>query len=235
MQLFVGTSGYSYPKWKGSFYPAKLPQKEMLSYYSQHFAAVEINNTFYKMPTESELMSWAAQVPRSFRFAIKGPQTITHRKRLKEVAEPTKHLFQIVVLLRNRLGPILFGLHPNFKKDLPRLQAFLKLIPRKTKVAFEFRHASWFDDEVIDCLRQHRAAFCIAHTDDFPSPEFVATANWGYVRLRREKYSKKDLAKWVAKIQSQPWKECHVFFKHEDTGTGPKFAAQFLRLAAADR
>jgi uncharacterized protein YecE (DUF72 family) len=207
----------------------------MLSYYSQHFAAVEINNTFYKMPTESDLTSWAAQVPRNFRFALKAPQTITHRKRLKDAAEPTNHLFQIAAALKNRLGPVLFGLPPNFKKDLSRLQTFLKLIPRKTKVAFEFRHPSWFGEEVFDCLRQRRAALCIAHTDDFPSPQFVATANWGYVRLRREKYSTKDLAKWVATIQSQSWKECHIFFKHEDTGTGPKFATQFLASAAADR
>jgi uncharacterized protein YecE (DUF72 family) len=235
MHLFVGTSGYSYPKWKGSFYPAKLPQKAMLSYYSQHFAAVEINNTFYKMPSASDLASWAAQVPRNFRFALKAPQTITHRKRLKDAAEPTNHLFQVAATLKNHLGPILFGLPPNFKKDLLRLEAFLTLIPRKAKVAFEFRHASWFDDDVFNFLRKHRAALCIAHTDDFPSPKIIATTTWGYVRLRRETYTKKDLANWLAKIQSQPWKECYVFFKHEDTGTGPKFAAQFLKMAAIDR
>jgi uncharacterized protein YecE (DUF72 family) len=235
MQLFVGTSAFSEPKWKGKFYPPKLPQKEMLPYYAQHFAAVEINSTFYKMPVASDLAAWTAQVPRNFRFALKSPQTITHRKRLKDTAEPTKQLFEVAASLKNHLGPILFGLPPNFKIDLPRLEAFLKLVPREAKVAFEFRHASWFDDEVFDCLRKHRAALCIAHTDDFPKPEFIATTTWGYVRLRREKYSKKDLAKWVAQIQSQSWNEAHVYFKHEDTGTGPKFAAQFLKLAVADK
>lgn len=231
MKLLVGTSGYSYPKWKGSFYPEKLPAKETLPFYAQRFAAVEINNTFYKMPSESDLASWAAQVPRRFRFALKAPQSITHFKRLKNSSKPTNHLFQVAVELKNRLGPILFGLPPNFKKDLPRLEAFLKLIPRRAKIAFEFRHASWFDDEVWDCLRKHRAALCIAHTDEFPSPEVISTTNWGYVRLRREKYSKKELAKWATRIQLQPWKEAYVFFKHEDTGTGPKFAAQFLKIA----
>jgi uncharacterized protein YecE (DUF72 family) len=183
------------------------------------------------MPTATNLASWAAQVPRNFRFALKAPQTITHFKRLKDAAEPTKQLFEVAAALKNRLGPILFGLPPNFKKDVPRLETFLKLIPRKSKVAFEFRHPSWFDDEVFTCLRKHRAALCIAHTDDFPSPKFIATTTWGYIRLRREKYSKQDLAKWLAQIQSQPWKECFVFFKHEDTGTGPKLAARLLELA----
>ncbi len=233
MQLFVGTSGYSYPPWRGSFYPEKLPQKEMLRYYARHFAAVEINNTFYKMPSASDLKFWAAEVPDSFRFAIKAPQTITHFKRLKDAAEPTRELFRVVARFKKHLSPVLFGLPPNFKKDIPRLQSFLKLMPPNRQVAFEFRHASWFDVETFDCLRKHRAALCIAHTDDFPSPSVVSTANWGYVRLRRAKYSKKDLAKWVTKIQSQPWKEAYVFFKHEDTGTGPKFAAQFLELASS--
>jgi len=233
MQFFVGTSGYSYPPWRGSFYPEKLPQKEMLRYYAQRFAAVEINNTFYKMPMESDLKAWAGQVPGSFRFAIKAPQAITHFKRLNDAKEPTKQLFKVAGALKGRLGPVLFGLPPNMKKDLPRLQVFLSLIPKEARAAFEFRHVSWFDDEVFDCLRQRRAALCIAHTDEFRSPEVISTTNWGYVRLRREKYSKKELAKWLAKIQSQPWKETYVFFKHEETGTGPKFAAQFLEIAAS--
>ena len=233
MQLFVGVSAFSEPKWKGKFYPPKLPQKEMLSFYSQRFSAVEINNTYYKMPSPVVLESWATQVPRTFRFALKAPQTITHFRRLKaDAAEPTNQLFQAAAALKNHLGPILFGLPPNFKKDLPRLETFLNLIPRKAKVAFEFRHASWFDDEVFHCLRSHRAALCIAHTDDFPRPKILATTNWGYLRLRRAKYTKKDLVNWLAGIQSQSWKECYIFFKHEDTGAGPKFAASLLRCAS---
>jgi len=192
MQLFVGVSAFSEPKWKGSFYPATLPQKEMLPYYAQHFAAVEINNTFYKMPIAANLASWAAQVPRIFRFALKAPQTITHFKRLKEdAAEPTKQLFQAAAALKNRLGPILFGLPPNFKKDIPRLKAFLKLIPQKVKVAFEFRHVSWFDDEVFGLLRDHDAALVAADTDDVQDPSKLpmSTASWGYLRLRRTEYA----------------------------------------------
>jgi len=235
MQLFVGTSGYSYPKWKGSFYPARLPQKDMLSYYAQHFAAVEINNTFYKMPSASDLKSWAAQVPANFRFSIKAPQTITHFKRLKDAEEPTAHLFRAVGALRAKLGPVLFGLRDNFKKDVPRLKAFLRLIPRGVQAAFEFRHQSWFDDEVFDCLRSAKCALCIADAEDLPRCDLIHTTSWGYVRLRREKYSKTALARWVAKIRSHSWKEAYVFFKHEDTGRGPKFAAQFIEIAARDR
>jgi uncharacterized protein YecE (DUF72 family) len=231
MQFFVGTSGYSYPKWKGSFYPEKLPQKEMLSYYAERFRAVEINNSFYQMPSESDLASWAKRVPSGFRFALKAPQTITHFKRLKDAEEPTAHLFRTVAALKAKLGPVLFGLRDNFKKDLPRLKAFLRLIPRRVQAAFEFRHKSWFDDDVFDCLREHHAALCIAHTDEFPSPDVVTTANWGYVRLRRKNYTKKSLAEWIEKLQSQPWKDAYIFFKHEDTGRGPTFAARFLELA----
>jgi uncharacterized protein YecE (DUF72 family) len=235
MQLFVGTSGYSYPKWKGGFYPAKLPQKEMLSYYADRFAAVELNNTFYKMPSESDVKAWAEQVPKTFRFAIKAPQTITHFKRLKDAEEPTKQLFQTAATLKRRQGPILFGLPPNLKKDVPRLRSFLRLLPKKYQAAFEFRHESWFDDEVFDCLRDRGCSLCIADAEDLPPVELVSTTDWGYIRLRRENYTKKELAAWVKRIKSQPWQETHVFFKHEDTGTGPKFATQFLQLASVGR
>lgn len=231
MQFRIGTSGYSYPKWKGSFYPEKLPQKEMLSYYAERFTTVEINGTFYKMPAKTDLISWAKQVPSGFRFTLKAPQVITHFKRLKDVAEPTRELFKIAAALKIRLGPILFGLHPNMKKDLPRLQEFVRLIPKPTKAAIEFRDASWFDDDVFDCLRKHRVALCIAEGEDLPKTPLVSTAGWGYVRLRRENYTKKSLAAWIEKIRSQSWKDAYVFFRHEETGTGPKFANQFIELA----
>jgi uncharacterized protein YecE (DUF72 family) len=233
MKLFVGTSGYSYKEWKGNFYPEKLPQKEMLTFYAGRFKAVEINNTFYKMPSTNDLESWVRQVPRSFRFALKAPQAITHFKRLKSAEVLTKQLFQAVAVLEVRQAPVLFGLHPNMKKDLPRLQSFLCLIPRSVQAAFEFRHESWFDEDVFDCLRAKGVALCVADAEDLPRVDLIKTANWGYVRLRREKYSNKSLADWLKRIRSMRWKEAYVFFKHEDTGTGPKYAARFLELAWA--
>jgi len=230
MQFFVGTSGYSYPKWKGSFYPQKLPQKQMLRYYAERFHAVELNNTFRRMPSESSMQSWTSQVPSGFRFAIKAPQAITHFKRLKDAEEPTKQLFGVAGALKKQLGPILFGLPPSFKKDVPRLRAFLKLIPRNKQTAFEFRHESWFDDEVFDCLRRRRCALCVADAEELPRTSLVATTDWGYLRLRRENYTRKSLATWLKKIRSMGWKEAYIFFKHEDTGTGPKFATRFLDL-----
>jgi uncharacterized protein YecE (DUF72 family) len=231
MRLFVGTSGYSYKEWKGSFYPEKLPQKEMLKFYSQRFAAVEVNSTFRRMPEASVLKSWAQQVPDTFRFVLKAPQTITHFKRLKDVNAETRDLLRTASVLKGRQGPVLFQLPPNFKKDLPRLKSFLRLIGRRIPAAFEFRHESWFDDEVFDFLRENSCALCTADSDDSPWTDLVGTARWGYVRLRRERYTKKRLQQWIERIRSQPWNEVYVFFKHEDTGTGPKLAARFLELA----
>jgi uncharacterized protein YecE (DUF72 family) len=230
MQFFVGTSGYSYKEWKGAFYPAKLRQSEMLSYYAKHYSAVEINSTFRRMPDAGVLVSWAGQVPQTFRFALKSPQTITHYKRLKNVEAETDDLLHSASALKRRLGPILFQLPPNFKKDVSRLVAFLRIIDKKTASAFEFRHESWFDDEVYNCLRANRCALCVADADDLPRAALVRTARWGYVRLRREKYSKARLREWVEKIRSQGWEKAYVFFKHEDTGSGPKLAARFLEL-----
>ena len=230
MQFFVGTSGYSYKEWKGSFYPSKLSQKEMLTYYAQRFGMVEINNSFYKMPSTDILKSWARQVPDAFRFAFKAPQAITHWKRLKDAAEVTKQFLEVTALLGRRRGPLLFQLPPNFKKDLPRLKAFLAGLGKKVQAAFEFRHPSWFDDAVYDCLRARGCALCIADTDDFTCP-VVSTTRWCYARLRRERYTDKDLRNWIKKLESQPGDECFVFFKHEEKGNGPKFAARFIELS----
>lgn len=231
MQFFVGTSGYSYKEWKGRFYPEKLPAKEMLSFYAQHFSTVEINNSFYKMPTVSVVESWAEQVPESFRFVLKAPQAITHFKRLKaECQESLNEFLETASALKKRQGPLLFQLPPNFKKDVERLDAFLKLIPKRAQVGFEFRHQSWFDTEVYNCLKKYSCVLCTADADELPLNDLVSTAKWGMVRLRREKYSKKQLADWVKKIKAQAWSQVYVFFKHEDTGTGPKFASQFLSL-----
>ncbi len=233
MHLLVGTSGYSYREWKGRFYPEKLSQKAMLGFYAQRFSTVEANSTFRRMPDAAVLKSWTQQVPAGFRFALKAPQAITHFKRLKNAEAATKEFFRAARALKERLGPVLFQLPPNFKKDVPRLKAFLHLVGRRKRVAFEFRHASWFDDEVYDCLRARSCALCIADTDDAPRPPFIATADWGYIRLRRKRYTRPQLAEWIESIRSQGWEEAYVFFKHEETGTGPRYAARFLELAAA--
>ncbi|MBI2826150.1 MAG: DUF72 domain-containing protein [Planctomycetia bacterium] len=231
MRFFVGTSGYSYKEWKGSFYPEKLPQNQMLSYYGQRFSTVEINNTFYRMPKASVLESWAGQVPEGFRFVLKASQRITHHRRLKDAVDETDYLLRTARVLERRLGPLLFQLPPDFKKDLPRLEAFLGLIDVETQAAFEFRHESWFDDEVFDCLRKNSCALCIGDVDDTPSSDLVKTAGFGYVRLRREAYNDQDLGEWIKRLRSEGWDEAYVFFKHEDAGAGPKLAARFLELA----
>jgi uncharacterized protein YecE (DUF72 family) len=236
MQFFVGTSGYSYKEWKGSFYPAKLPAKDMLGFYAQHFSTVEMNNTFYKMPTADGVEAWAAQVPEAFRFILKAPQTITHRKRLINVEDDVAAFVRAGTALNGRLGPLLFQLPPNFKKDLPRLEALLGLLPdhdERLRVALEFRHGSWFDDEVFDCLRAHKCALCVADAEDLPAADLVHTAKWGYVRLRRGDYTPASFGEWLKRLRAQKWSEAYVLFRHEDTGAGPAFAKDFLELVAA--
>lgn len=229
MTHHVGTSGFAYPKWKGSFYPAKFPNKDMLGYYAGRFSAVEINNTFYTPPTAALLEGWAAQVPANFRFVLKASQDITHRKRLKKVGDLVASFLETSAVLKKRLGPILFQLPPNFKKDVDRLGRLLELLPKGCKAAVEFRHLSWFDDEVYGVLRKRKAALCVAEADDLETP-CVATAGWGYLRLRKEKYTGKALSAWAKRIAGQAWSECFTFFKHEDTGTGPRYAAKLLEL-----
>jgi uncharacterized protein YecE (DUF72 family) len=230
MQFFVGTSGYSYKEWKGNFYPEKLPAKEMLGYYAQRFSTVEMNNTFYRMPSVAVVESWAEQTPESFRFVLKAPQTITHRKRLKNVEEDVAFFLSTAAALGERRGPLLFQLPPNMKKDLPRLEAFLGLLQGRADVAFEFRHESWLDAEIIELLRSHQCVLCVADADDLPDAELVHAADWGYVRLRREGYTDEALLVWIKRIRSQQWNEAYVFFRHEDTAAGVKLATRFLEL-----
>ena len=233
MNLHVGTSGYSYKEWKGNFYPEGLPAKEMLSYYAQRLPAVEINNTFYRLPQASMIENWRDQVPTSFRFSIKATQRITHIKRLKNVAEETKYLIETVALLEERLGVILFQLPPNSKKDAERLRDFLTLLPADPRAAFEFRHESWLDDEILDLLRSKNCALVVSDTDEKPLDEIISTADWGYLRLRRTSYEEKDLVEWMKRVRDQKWHDAFIFFKHEDEGVGPKLAAQFIELGAA--
>ena len=230
MRFLFGTSGFSYKEWKGEFYPAKLPEKEMLAYYASRFSTVEINYTFRRLPSASAVESWARQTPNSFRFVLKARQVITHFKRLQNVEKETDDFLGVASLLGERQGPILFQLPPNFTKDVARLDAFLIHLGGRARVAFEFRHGSWLDDEVYDCLRSHAAALCIADADALPRTEFVATADWAFLRLRNETYDDKELREWIRQIKAQKWKEVFVFFKHEETGTGPKLAVRFGEL-----
>ncbi|TMQ63766.1 MAG: DUF72 domain-containing protein [Candidatus Eisenbacteria bacterium] len=226
----IGTSGYSYAEWKGNFYPEKMAAKDMLRFYAERFPTVEINNTFYRMPKEALLAGWAEQVPESFTFVIKASKRITHDKRLKECGELLAYLFGVTSTLGSRLGPLLFQLPPNFKKDVPRLKSFFEEMPERRRVAVEFRHASWFDDEVYETLRGQRAALCVADTGEEPAAPLVATTDWGYLRLRREDFSDKDLRDWARRIREQPWGDAYVFLKHEEEGKGPKLAARLTEF-----
>lgn len=202
----------------------------MLRYYAERFSTVEINNTFYRTPLESTLLHWAEAVPDGFTFVLKASQRITHMKRLKDVGPELGYFLQAASVLGDKLGPTLFQLAPNMKKDLARLTDFLALIPRTWRAALEFRHVSWLDDEVYDVLRSHNAALCIADTEDETTP-FIRTAEWGYLRLRRIEYAEADLALWAQRVGAQSWDEAFVFFKHEDEATGPALAARFLEMA----
>jgi len=231
MNLHVGTSGYSYKEWKGNFYPEDLPAKEMLSFYSRRLPAVEINNTFYRLPQASMIENWKAQVPEDFRFSIKANQRITHIKRLNNCADETKYLLETAALLEERLGVVLFQLPPNAKKDVGRLKNFLDLLPGDKRAAFEFRHESWLDNEIRDLLQAKDCALVVSDTDENPLTEIISTASWGYLRLRRTNYEENDLVEWMGRVQDQKWSDAFIFFKHEDEGIGPKLAAQFLKLS----
>jgi uncharacterized protein YecE (DUF72 family) len=229
MRLLVGTSGYSYKEWKGSFYPADLKDAEMLRYYASHLGTVEINNTFYRMPNKPVLEKWAGDVPPGFTFALKAPQRLTHMRRLKDCADDLRYFLETASVLGERLGPLLFQLPPFFKKDVPRLRDFLALLPQDRRAAFEFRHESWFDDETYEALRAGRAALCAADTDESgeQGPPLLGMGEWGYLRLRRADYSEADLTGWAERVKALPWREAFVFFKHEDAGKGPQLAEGF--------
>jgi uncharacterized protein YecE (DUF72 family) len=232
MNLYVGTSGYSYKEWNGSFYPEELPAKQMLRFYGERFKTVEINNTFYRMPKAAVLEAWANDVPADFRFVLKASRRITHMQRLRNAGESLSYLLEVSAALKERLGLVLFQLPPNLKKDVQRLEEFLALLPPQRRVAFEFRHQSWFDDEVFGLLRDHGAALCIAEAEDGLEIPFVSTTDWGYLRLRRPDYSDAELKTWVKRVRKQDWRDVFIFFKHEDEGKGPEMAKRFMELAS---
>jgi uncharacterized protein YecE (DUF72 family) len=238
MLLHVGTSGFAYKEWKGGFYPEKTAADAMLPFYAARLSTVEINNTFYRMPRESVLTGWAAAVPEAFRFVLKASQRITHFARLGEDGGALDYFLRTASVLGQQLGPTLFQLPPNMRKDLAKLQAFLAKLPHRWRAAFEFRHDSWFDDEVYAALRERDVALVYAEDEDGATP-LLPTTGWGYLRLRRPAYTPAELEQQAARVGAQPWAEAFVFFKHEEgapalSGTGPLAAERFQALFRSD-
>jgi uncharacterized protein YecE (DUF72 family) len=229
MRLLAGTSGYSYKEWLGHFYPEKLPASAMLRYYAERFPTVEINNTFYRMPAETMLARWSEEVPPNFTFTLKAPRRITHDKRLREAEADVTEFLRRAEVLGSKLGVVLFQLPPYLKKDVPRLQDFLGALPRDQRVAFEFRNGSWQDDAVYEALRAHGAMLCVTDTDEGDTP-FIATADCGYLRLRRTHYAEDDLAAWIERIAALSLDRTYVYFMHEDEALGTRFATTVERL-----
>lgn len=233
MKIYAGTSGFAYQEWKGKFYPEKIPPKEMLHFYSERLGAVEINNTFYRMPRESVLKSWAEQVSGGFIFALKAPQVITHIKQLRNVFEETEYLFKTLSVLGGKLGPVLFQFPKSFRANAPALEDFLALIPGDTDCAFDFRSPTWLDAGMPDLLRKKGCSLCMEDTDENPVNEIISTATWGYLRLRRSEYTEEGLSEWAERILSQKWERAFVFFKHEDGARGAEMALRFQELIGA--
>lgn len=231
--IWAGASGFAFKEWKGSFYPQKMQAEEMLPWYADRLPTVEINSTFYRMPKRSVLEQWAALTPERFRFAIKASRRITHLSRLAAdtAAEPLHYLYQNLDALGDKRGPVLFQLPPFLKKDVAKLQAFLQLLPDDHRAAFEFRHDSWFDDEVYTLLRAAGVSLCLSEREDSTPPPLVETSDWGYVRLRLENYSEADLAAWAGRFAATHWQQVHVYFMHEPTA--PVYAAALLQHQAS--
>ena len=227
--IYVGTSGYNYPEWKGSFYPADLAAARMLPYYAARFSTVEINYTFYRMPSEKLLAGWTAQVPKTFRFTLKAPRRITHDAKLLNCEDLTSTFCLVAATLGDQLGSLLFQLPPTLKKDVPRLDAFLDSLPPRAPAAFEFRHLSWFDEEVFDRLRKHGRALCVADSEKLETPLEI-TGGFGYFRLRDEGYQAADIEEWARRINAHrgSCRDIYVYFKHEERGLGPDFARQLI-------
>jgi len=234
MRVYVGTSGYNYTEWRGTFYPDGLSAKKMFGYYSERFSAVEINYSFYRVPTTKTAENWRAQAPEGFRYALKTPRRITHDRRLQDCEETLGYFCESARLLGPHLGPLLVQLPPSFRCDIDRLRYFLQIAPHDMRLAFEFRHDSWLVDEVYGLLERHGAALCIADSGTRSTP-VRATARHGYFRLRDEGYSPADLERWAATVAERhgEWNEVFVFFKHEDEGKGPEFAAAFRTCLGA--
>jgi uncharacterized protein YecE (DUF72 family) len=229
MGIWVGTSGYNYPEWKGTFYPEKLPAAKMLPYYAERFPTVEINYTFYRAPNEKTLEGWSRATPEAFRLTLKAPKRITHDRRLRDCAEPVRQFFETAAVLGPKLGAVLFQLPPNLKKDVSLLEAFLETFPPRVCAAFEFRHQSWLDEEVYAQLRARNLALCVADSERLSTP-VVLTADYGYFRLRDEGYTSADIERWgeVIRERTAACREVFVYFKHEESGKGPAFGSALM-------
>ena len=231
MDWLAGTSGYSYKEWKGTFYPEDIAAGDMLAFYASRLPAVEINNTFYRMPRRNVLATWRDAVPANFRFSIKASRRITHQAKLKDCEEPVDYLATGLETLGDKLGCVLFQLPPYLRRDNERLDAFLSLWPKAFPAAMEFRHASWFDDETAETLARHDTAICISEDGELPMPGFLATADWLYLRLRKPDYDNEALTAWIASAHDSDASRAFAFFKHEDEGAGPEMARRFLEIA----
>ena len=230
MDLYIGTSGFSYKEWKGHFYPSDLPASKMLEFYSSRFNAVEINNTFYRMPREEMLASWRDTVPEEFRFVLKAPKRITHQKKLIGCDDDVNHLYDVSAALGPGRGPFLVQLPPYVKGDLDLLRSFLACLPEGFRCALETRHDTWNDPDVVRLLVDAGHTFCVADVDDQDAAELPSSAGWGYLRLRRTDYDDTALQAWADRIREMPWSEAWIFLKHEDEGKGPRFAERLREL-----
>jgi uncharacterized protein YecE (DUF72 family) len=229
-RVWIGTSGFQYPEWKGAFYPQDLPASKMLAYYAERFRTTEINYSFHRIPSAKTIHGWAAATPDQFKFSLKAPQKITHFAKLRDCGDTLNFFHKAIALLGEKLGIVLFQLPPNFKKDAALLESFLRDLPFGMRAAMEFRHTSWFDDDVFSQLKTCNVALCIAESDTLSAPQ-IATADFGYLRLRRGDYQSSDVARWTHFVRQQPdWQEAFIYFKHEESGTGPKFAREMMSL-----
>jgi uncharacterized protein YecE (DUF72 family) len=231
MNYWIGTSGFRYAEWKGTFYPEDLPASKMLAFYSECFTTTEVNYTFRRIPSPKTIQNWWAGTPERFKFSLKAPQKVTHFAKLKNCGDTMRYFCQVICDLEAKLGPVLFQLPPNFKKDTEVLAAFLDDVPAGLRAAFEFRHPSWFDEEVFALLNAKNIALCINESADVSAP-VVATADYGYLRLRREDYTEADMQRWANAIMEKKsvWLDVFVYLKHEESGMGPRLAKQLMEL-----
>jgi uncharacterized protein YecE (DUF72 family) len=230
MRYLIGTSGYNYPEWRGSFYPEKFPTSKMLAYYAERFNSVEVNYTFYRIPTEKLLDGWAQGTPDGFTFTLKAPRRITHDAKLQRCEDITQTFCKTAATLGAKLAVLLFQLPPTYKKNTEALRAFTEVLPEGTRAAFEFRHPSWFDTEVFDLLRASNLALCVADSEKLSAPLEI-TADYAYFRLRDEGYQQADIERWAGVIKGLTQvKNAFVYFKHEEQGLGPEFAKRLTSL-----
>lgn len=229
MAIWIGTSGYNYPEWKGSFYPEKLPSSQMLSYYAQRLNTVEINYTYYRMPNQKTLESWNIATPERFKLTLKAPKRITHDARLKDCEDSVRYFVDTSAKLGPKLGVLLFQFPPSFKQDLPLFDSFLETVPPGTRAAFEFRHGSWLNDDLYSRLKAKNLALCVADNENFWTPTEI-TADYAYFRLRDEGYAPEDVRRWTHTIleKTSACTDVFVYFKHEEAGKGPEFARIML-------